>query len=480
MSSLPHTLFFFVIALTVLIAVHEFGHFWVARKCGVKVLRFSLGFGKVIWRYQKSQSDTEFTLSLLPLGGYVRMVDEREGAVAPEDLPCSFNRKPVSVRTAIVFAGPLFNLMLAVLIYWVLFMWGETGSPPILGGMAASSLASEAGLVAGDEILGVNGRTTPTWSLAMGAVIEGAMEEAPVMIEVRSREGALRVVRLDIPHEDLQKPEALFERLGFKPEELPLPPVVERTEPGSPAEKAGLLPGDRLVKADRLPIADWREWAEYVRDRPGLAIDLVIDRDGLEMHLNVVPARTPLDGSGQVPQKDHAIMEWMKRWWGGGPPASENLNANARVIGRVGAMVRVPEGALIEYRLGPIDALGAAFRRTMDYALATLKIAGRMIVGRAAVDNLSGPISIAQLAGKSASLGIEAFLRFLALVSISLGVLNLLPIPVLDGGHLFFYLIEALRGRPLTEQTQLRLSQIGMMILTGLMMLGLYLDLGRL
>ena len=475
MSSLPHTLLFFLIALTVLIAVHEYGHFWVARKCGVKVLRFSLGFGKVIWRFQKSPRDTEFTVSLLPLGGYVRMVDEREGDVLPEDLEVAFNRKPLWVRTAIVVAGPVFNLILAVLIYWLIFMWGETGSPPVLGSMQSVSLAAEAGFLEGDQIVRVNGRNTPTWSLAMGAIMESAMEEEPVSVEVTSAIGEARTVRLEVPREELLKPEALYGRLGFQPQELPLPPIVDRTEPQSRAELAGLLPGDRLLRMDGNPIGDWRDWAAYVRARPEVPIDLLIDRGGVEIHLSLIPAAVDPEAAGQPPKSRPLSDQGASSV--NSSPSTEAVSAP---VGRVGAMVRMPEGALVEYRLNPWEALLAAVERTFDYAVATIKIAGRMLVGQAAVDNLSGPISIAQLAGKSASLGTEYFLKFLALVSISLGVLNLLPIPVLDGGHLFFYLIEAVRGRPLAEETQIRLQQIGMMVLMALMILGLYLDIGRL
>ena len=478
MSSLPHTLFYFALALVVLIAVHEFGHYWVARKLGVKVLRFSLGFGKVIWRHQRSPEDTEFTLSLLPLGGYVRMVDEREGPVDERDLPVAFNRKPVAARAAIVVAGPVFNLLLAVLIYWITFMWGETGSRPIVGKLDPSSVAAHAGFVQGDEIRAVDGRTTPTWPMAIGAILERVIEEEAIRVEVVSADGQAHELSLSLPNAGLENPEKVIDSLGLKPFEVPLVPVIEKAEPDSPAEKAGFLPGDRILKADGQAIKDWREWAELVRGRPETPIQVLIDRDGVQLTLTAIPAATYPNAKNE---SEGVVRKMLRRM--SGQEAAE-VKPSTPPVGRVGAQVRVPEEIFkeveVEYRLGPWDALLASIERTTDYALATFKIAGRMVVGRAAVDNLSGPISIAQLAGRSASLGFDHFLRFLALVSISLGVLNLLPIPVLDGGHLVFFGIEALRGKPLSDQTQIRLQQIGMTILLSLMLLGIYLDVGRL
>jgi regulator of sigma E protease len=478
MASLPHTLFYFALALVVLIAVHEFGHYWVARKLGVKVLRFSLGFGKVIWRHQKSPVDTEFTLSLLPLGGYVKMVDEREDKVDARDLPFAFNRKPVAARAAIVVAGPLFNLLLAILIYWITFMWGETGSRPLVGKVDPISLAGQAGFVQGDEIESVDDRKTPTWPLAVGAILERLIEDEAVTVAVKTADGNRAERLLSFPNASLENPEQVVSKLGLKPIEVPLPPVIEKTEPGSPAEAAGFLSGDRIEKIEGRPVKDWRDWVADVRSHPGMPLDVTVNRDGVVLHLAITPAAVAPESSGP---SEGVLRKLMRRLAG---TESPDVAPAVPAIGRVGAQVRIPENVYetleVKYRLGPWDAFLAACARTFDYATATFKIAGRMLVGRAAVDNLSGPISIAQLAGRSASLGFDHFLRFLALVSISLGVLNLLPIPVLDGGHLLFYGIEALRGRPLDDRTQMRLQQIGMTILMALMMLGLYLDLGRL
>jgi regulator of sigma E protease len=450
-GSLLHTVFFFIVALAILIAFHEYGHFWAARRLGVKVLRFSLGFGKTLWRHQKSPADTEFVVAALPLGGYVKMVDEREGEVAPADLPYAFNRQPLMSRVAIVAAGPIFNFILAILIYWAVFMMGETGIRPVLGPVAQGTLAAQAGFREGDEIVAVGDDETPTWSIAIGEVVERAMDEQPIIVRVKAADGDSRLLTLNIPKEASQDPEALYKNLGFRPFEPEIAPVVERLEPGSAAEAAGIQPGDRIVSADGTKMDSWRQWVEYVRARPETPIRVVLDRSGVNIDAEVRPRA---------------------------------VDSPEGKIGRIGATVRIPEamadGMRVTYRLGPWPALAAAVEKTTEYSAMTLKMVGRMLVGRAAVENLSGPISIAQYAGQSASMGLGQFLKFLAIVSISLGVLNLLPIPVLDGGHLMFYLVEGIKGSPVSERTQARCQQIGIFILLSLMSLAFVLDLERL
>jgi regulator of sigma E protease len=451
MFSLLHTLFFFVVALAILIAFHEFGHFWAARRLGVKVIRFSIGFGKPLWSYRKSPDDTEYVVSALPLGGYVKMVDEREGKVAAEDLPYAFNRQPVWRRVGIVAAGPGFNFLLAILIYWAVFMLGETGLRPLLGPVAPDTLAGQAGFHEGDEIIEVAGDRTPTWNAAITKVAESAVENEPFPVKVQALDGTSRELALNIPPEVAESPDRLYQQLGFRPYEPELPPIIERVEPGSAAEVAGLKPGDQIASAEDTPIKSWRQWVEFVRARPEVLIHATIEREGARVALEVTPKAVDADGSR---------------------------------IGRIGAAVRMPEAVeatlRAEYRLGLLPALGAALDRTWDYSALTLKMVGRMLVGRAKVDNLSGPISIAQYAGQSASMGPSQFLRFLAIVSISLGVLNLLPIPVLDGGHLLFYLIEGIKGSPLSDQAQATCQQVGMFILLCLMALAFVLDIERL
>jgi regulator of sigma E protease len=444
--SLAHTVFYFLLALAVLIAFHEFGHFYACRLLGVKVLRFSIGLGKSVWRRRASPDGTEFSIGMLPLGGYVKMVDEREGEVAEQDLPHAFNRQTVFVRAAIVFAGPFANFVLAVLLYWAVLMIGETGLRPLLGPVPPGTLAEQGGFQAGDEIVAIGGVETPTWGLAIGELVEQATDSEDLPVDVKTDRGERLRRQLPIPRAVAEKPELLHERLGFQPYQPPLPPVLDKVEPRSAAEAAGLAVGDLLREADGQPVKDWQQWVDYVRARPGQAIRLDVERAGQRLALTITPA-----AKGKV--------------------------------GRIGAGVRVPaellESMQTEYRLAPLPAFAAAVARTWDYSALTLKMIARMVVGRASVDNLSGPISIAQYAGQSASMGLVQFLKFLSIVSVSLAVLNLLPIPVLDGGHLAFYLLEAVRGKPVPERVQVMFQNIGIFLLVSLMILSFYLDIMR-
>jgi regulator of sigma E protease len=451
MGSLLNTIVYFVLALGLLVAFHEFGHFWVARRCGVKVLRFSIGFGKPLWRYQKTPDSTEFIVAAVPLGGYVKMVDEREGEVSAEDLPYAFNRQSLPVRTAIVLAGPVFNLLLAVLIYWFVFWVGDTGVRPVLGAVDPGSFAEQAGFEKGDEILSVSGQETPTWGLTMSRLFALIMDGDPIRIEVQSADGVKHTRELVIPEAASMEPELLRSRLGFHPWEPVLAPRIDAVEENGPAAKAGLQKGDRIVSADGVPIRDWRQWVGYVRERPNQEIRVTVDRDGVQVTLSLRPVAVRSAGGE---------------------------------IGRIGTSVSIPPDVLkemrVEYRLGFFSAFATAVKKTADFSLLTLKMIGRMIIGKASVENLSGPISIAQYAGQSANLGLMQFMKFLAVVSISLGVLNLLPVPVLDGGHLLFYLIEAIKGSPLSEKAQAIGQQIGIVILISLMGLAFFLDIERL
>ncbi|MBE0468791.1 MAG: RIP metalloprotease RseP [Methyloprofundus sp.] len=447
-----HSLFYFIVAIGLLVAIHEFGHFWVARKTGVKVLRFSIGFGKVIWKYQKDSSTTEYVLSAIPLGGYVKMVDEREGDVAPDDLPYAFSRKPLWARSAIVAAGPVFNLVLAVLLYWLVFMLGETGMRPIVGAVEPTTLAAQAGFAEGEEIVAVNGIATKTWRETMETILTSAMDaDTGLPIQVKNQDGILVTHTLVIPLAISQEPELLFKELGLKAWQPTIPSVVGKIIANSVAEQAGLQTGDLILSADGHEFKDWLEWVAYVQTHPGQAMAVLVERDGLVVALSLTP---------------------------------ESAIENEQIIGKIGVGVQVPEGLLdslmIEYSLSPADALVAAVERTWYYSGATLKMMGYMFVGKASVDNLSGPISIAQYAGKSAEMGVVSFLKFLAIVSVSLGVLNLLPIPVLDGGHLLMFAVEAVKGSPVAENVQLVFQQIGMAALLGLMILAVFLDIGRL
>ncbi|MDD2739206.1 MAG: RIP metalloprotease RseP [Methylomonas lenta] len=448
-----HTLFYFTVAIAVLVAFHELGHFWVARKTGVKVIRFSIGFGKSLWSYQKSPEHTEFVIAAIPLGGYVKMVDEREGDVKPEDLPYAFNRQPLWIRTAIVAAGPVFNLLLAIVFFWIVMVVGEVGMRPVLGEVAADSLAAEAGLHAGDEITAVNQKPTLTWVMALDELFSSAIDgERDIVVNIKTPDDQQQFRVIHLSDADVKSPEILNERLGLKPWMPVIKPVIGKLTEDGAARQAGLETGDLILSADGQPITDWQAWVDYVQARPDVLIKLLIERHDVQTQLLLTPRK--------VEQSDGTFL------------------------GKIGAGVEIPEELIksmqVEYRLSPIEAIPAAFEKTGFYAFSTLKMIGKMFIGSASVENLSGPISIAQYAGQSAEMGFTAFLKFLGLISVSLGVLNLLPVPVLDGGHLLFYAVEAIKGSPLSDRVQMYFQQLGMLLLMSLMALAVFLDLGRL
>jgi regulator of sigma E protease len=447
-----HTLFFFIIAIGILVSFHEFGHFWVARKTGVKVLRFSVGFGKVLWSRQKSPDDTEYVISAIPLGGYVKMVDEREGKVEPEDLPFAFNRQPLWARTAIVAAGPAFNIMLAIALFWGVLVLGETGLKPILGEIKQGTLAAAAGFVEGEEIISVNDKVTKTWTEAMSTLITAAMDGEPnIKVKVKNIADEQTDRIINLTESDIQDSEKLYGRLGFKPWSPKLKPVIDEVLPDGAALAAGLKKDDLIISADGKIIEDWMQWVDYVKKRPNIAISLVVDRQGARLSLPITP---------------------------------KSVQSGEESEGKIGASVLMPEGLMksmtVEYSLPPLEAIPVAFQTTYDYSIVTLRMMGKMLIGKASVKNLSGPISIAQIAGESATMGLVYFVKFMALVSVSLGVLNLLPIPVLDGGHLMFFGIEAIKGSPVPEKAQLFFQQIGMALLLLLMVTAMVVDVQRL
>ncbi|PPK69329.1 regulator of sigma E protease [Methylobacter tundripaludum] len=449
---LLHTLFYFLVAISVLVSFHEFGHFWVARKAGVKVLRFSVGFGKVLWSYRKKPGATEYAISAIPLGGYVKMVDEREGEVSEADLPFAFNRQSVLARTAIVAAGPLFNLVLAVVLFWSVLVIGETGIKPILGAVEQGTLAAAAGFVEGDEIVSVNGKTTPTWTEAMSVLVSSGLDgEHSIKVEVRNFDGQQAIKVLELADKDSESPDVLYQRLGFKPWSPKLQPIIGKVLPDSAALAAGLQQGDLIVSADDTMIKDWMQWVDTVKRHPDVAIKLLIERDGARLTLSITP---------------------------------KSVKVGDQIEGKVGASVYIPEALMksvsVEYALSPLAAIPVAFETTYYYSVTSLRMMAKMLIGKASVENLSGPISIAQYAGQSATMGLTPFIKYMALVSVSLGILNLLPIPVLDGGHLLFFAIEGIKGSPVSERVQIFFQQIGIALLVSLMALAMFLDIGRL
>lgn len=452
MSGFASSLLAFIVAISVLVAVHEFGHFWVARKLGVKVLRFSIGFGRPLWTRRFGADQTEFAVAALPLGGYVKMLDEREGPVSPQDAPRAFNRQSLGVRSAVVVAGPLFNFLFAVIAYWLMFVSGVPGLRPVVGEVEPASYAARAGFQTDDEILRIGERPTPTWDIAALELLEAALDHRLVDIEVRREDGGRRFLALDLREAaDVLDKGGVLRNLGLSPWQPEIPAVIDRVIPGGPAEQAGLQGGDRIVAADGQPIDDWRSWVEYVRARPDQAIQVRVERAGDELQLSLKP-RAVTEGN--------------------------------QTIGQIGAYVRPPErvdeAMRTVVRYGPLAATGEAFAKTWEMSVLTLRTLWEMVMGRASVENISGPISIARYAAYSASVGFAGFLKFLAIVSISLGILNLLPIPVLDGGHLLYNGIEWLKGRPMSEAAQETGQRLGIAILLGLMVLAFYNDLMRL
>lgn len=442
----------FIVALAILIAVHEFGHFWVARKLGVKVLRFSIGFGRPLLRRIGQRDGTEYVLAAIPLGGYVKMLDEREGAVPAEQRHLAFNRQTLWKRCAVVAAGPIFNFLFAIFAYWAIFVSGDVGTRALVGEVAEESIAAEARFASGDELLAVGDRPTPTWESAVFALMAEVLDGEDLPVRVRD-EGGLELVRVldggalaNLPDDP-----AILSNLGLSPARPALPAIIGDLVPGEPAAQAGLRSGDLVVGANGQTIAEWSELVDMVQANPGQPLRLEVERGAEFLEIEVVP--------GAVRVAD-------------------------REVGRIGAGAQIPDDLFDKYRtevrLGPLTAVGAAIGKTADMSLLMLRVIGRMLVGKASVENLSGPISIAETAGKTASYGLGYFVKFLAVVSISLGVLNLLPIPILDGGHLLYFAIEAIKGSPLSEQAQLQGQRVGLALLAALMTLAFYVDISRL
>ncbi|WP_323154244.1 RIP metalloprotease RseP [Pseudomonas alvandae] len=440
-----------LVALGVLVTFHEFGHFWVARRCGVKVLRFSVGFGMPLLRWHDKKG-TEFVVAAIPLGGYVKMLDEREGEVPADQLDQSFNRKTVRQRIAIVAAGPIANFLLAIVFFWALAMLGSEQVRPVIGAVEAGSVAARAGLGAGQEIVAIDGEPTSGWAAVNLQLVRRLGESGSLQLMVReqgSTADSPRELVLDNWLKGADEPDPI-RSLGIRPWRPALPPVLAELDPKGPASAAGLKTGDRLLAFDGQPVSDWQQVVDSVRVRADTKIMLRVERDGASID---VPVALAARGESKAP--------------------TGYLGAGVKAVDWPPEMIR-------EVSFGPVAAIGEGVRRTWTMSVLTLDSLKKMLFGELSVKNLSGPITIAKVAGASAQSGVADFLNFLAYLSISLGVLNLLPIPVLDGGHLLFYLIEWARGRPLSDRVQGWGIQIGISLVVGVMLLALVNDLGRL
>jgi len=447
-----NSLLAFIVTIAILVVFHELGHFYVARLFDVKVLRFSVGFGKVLFSRQFGKSDTEWVISAVPLGGYVKMLDEREGEVAGHEQHRAFNRKPVWQRMLIVVAGPLANLLLAVLLYCVLFMYGVPGLKPVLGQVAPDTPAAAARLQVQETILSIDGDPIHSWQELNWALLNQALKNGTVNIEGRSRQGEILQHELDLTKLSPSDLDGDFlQKLGLRLYQPTVLPVIGKVIENSVAQRAGLMADDRITSINAHAITQWEELVDAVRSHPGSTLRMEIERAGHPQSIELVP---------------------------------EIADEAGKQIGKIGAAPhfdqRQFDAMLTTVSYTPFAAVSQAVRKTWETSSISLKMMSKMIFGEVSLKNLSGPISIADYAGQSAQLGLPAFLEFLALISISLGVLNLLPIPILDGGHLLYYMIESIKGSPVSIKAWEAGQNVGIAVLVTLMAFAFYNDISRL
>lgn len=451
MSQLPFYIAAFAVVIGVLVVFHELGHYVAARYCGVKVLRFSFGFGRILWCKQFGADRTEWAISLFPLGGYVKMLDEGEGRVAPEELHRAFNRQSVGKRSLIVAAGPAANFLLAILLYWAVFIHGSNELLPLLGTPPEGTPAAAAAIRNGEQVRAIDGQPVATWNDLRWQLLQKAVDQESVELEtIIDGNIVFRRLPLAAAAEQGWEGDAL-ERLGvrfFRPD---LPPVIGKLVAGAPGERAGLQPGDRILAIDGAAIDSWYQAVERIRDGGGRRLRFEIVRGGEAVAVDVVP---------------------------------EAVSEHGRAVGKIGIAVaespdtQRPLRTFVSYGVG--EAFQLAVMETWNKSIFSLLMMGKMLTGEVSWKNLSGPVTIADYAGQSARLGLDYYLRFMALVSISLGVLNLLPVPVLDGGHLLYHMIEVVRRRPLSERAMEIGQRIGLSILFALMAFAFFNDLSRL
>ncbi len=450
--SLLNTIVAFIVALGVLIVVHEYGHYVVARLCRVKVLRFSVGFGRPLVTWRLGPDRTEWVIAAVPFGGYVKMLDEREAPVEPHEVARAFNRQKVWRRILIVAAGPVFNFIFAILVYAGLFMYGLPEARPVIAAPPAGTLAAQAGLASGDTVRSIGGDAVSTWQDLRWQVLQAALQRQAVQLETQNERGHLSTVTLDLRDFPPNEVEGdVLERIGLRLYRPALEPVLGQIVGGGAAEKAGLQPGDRVLAAGGKPVDTWETLVAAVRASPGAPLQLEIEREGARRSVEVVP---------------------------------EAVAAGQTKVGRIGAAPRVPpehtDRMIVRVQYGVLASLGRGAAKTLDISVFSLKMLGKMLLGEVSWKHLSGPVTIADFAGQSAQMGWIAYLSFLALISISLGVLNLLPIPLLDGGHLMYYAVEIVKGRPVSERAMELGQRVGLALLLVMMAFAFYNDLNRL
>lgn len=446
-----YTIVAFVVAIGVLVVVHEFGHYWVAKQLGVKVLRFSVGFGRPLWTRQFGRDRTEFVLAAIPLGGYVKMLDENEAKVAKKDLPRAFNRQPLPKRAAIVLAGPMFNFLFAILAYWLLFSVGTEGIKPVVGKVVDNSIAAQAGFHTGDELLSIDGKPVTSWDQRRLYLFKRALDKDRVDVEVRDIHGNLEMHHLDLStlSADQVSTGMLEKGLGLYPAMPDILPVLDFLEEKGAGTKSGLLKGDVITAIDGKPMRLWDDVRSIISANPEHALKFNIERAGRALSIMVTTGK---------------------------------IERNGKTEGYIGAAPQFPEypkEMRVSTRLNPLSALVESVQTTWLMSSLTLEMLVKMVKLEVSTKAISGPITIAQAAGNSAHAGWDRFVMFLAVVSISLGVLNLLPVPVLDGGHLAIYLIEAVKGSPLSERSLYWGQQVGITLLFALMALAFYNDFVR-